>query len=136
MCHAIAFIHNGKEHVVYFKDYKAVVPVRTKSRGTLLVPWGRQQHQAGRLPLGGWARHSDIVKGKWNKWLPKPVKLCLTKFMELDIEAIPHWFPLVKSHYIQGLLANEGDEYRVYIVTVEPELHNEQFLRWPRSISN
>jgi len=50
------------------------------------LPWGRRQQQAGKLPLGGWARQESIYTGRWDRWLLIPVKLPAISFMETDIE--------------------------------------------------
>jgi hypothetical protein len=52
--------------------------------------------------------------------------------MERDHEDRARWFDLTKSQWIQGLVARYEGECRVYVVTIEPEMADAQFQRWPR----
>jgi hypothetical protein len=55
--------------------------------------------------------------------------------MDRDIEGQHHWYDLQKGQFIQGLIAREGHERRVYIVIIEPEVEDaEQHQRWPRVV--
>lgn len=99
------------------------------------MPWGRRKQQAGRLPLGGWARLDSIYGGRWDKWSPRPVRLPVSSFMEKNFEGVSHWFDITKGKWIQGLVAHNGHERRVYVVTIEPEMEDMQFDRWPRVLS-
>ena len=114
----------------------AMLPVVMKNHETALLVWGRREHEAGNLPLGGWARHESILKGTWNKYQPVPVKIAVAAFMEKDKQKKSHWFDLEPGQVIQGLLARAADgQQRVYVVTVEPEdksIHD----RWPRIVDN
>ena len=57
--------------------------------------------------------------------------------MEKDLEGNPHWYDLQKGQYIQGLIARDGNERRVYVVTLEPEPEDQQIhSRWPRVVQN
>ena len=100
-----------------------------------LLPWGRRRDQKGELPLGGWARLDAIYAGRWDRWFPIPVKLPIRQFMEKDLEGRSHWYDLTRGQWIQGLVARNGHEQRVYVVTVEPELADAVHDRWPRLIS-
>ena len=66
----------------------------------------------------------------------KPVIIVVDAFMEKDEQKKSHWYPMTKGQYIQGLLSREGDEQRVYVVTIAPtepdqlDVHN----RWPRIV--
>lgn len=95
---------------------------------------GPQEKEKGSLPLGGWARLSTIHKGKWDKYFPKPVKIPTDKYVEEDYENNKKWFVIINGQCIQGLLAREGKEVRVYIVTIIPELEQTPYARWPRII--
>ena len=132
MCGGLYYSHNGQERRVSFPTPSAMLPVQTRNGSITLLPWGRRQHQAGELPLGGWARLEGIYAGRWDRWFPVPVKLPIKCFMELDIEDHECWYELAKGQWIQGLIAKEKHERRLYIVTVEPELENAIHTRWPR----
>jgi hypothetical protein len=101
-----------------------------------LLPWGRRRHQAGRLPLGGWARLDAIYAGRWDKWLPTPVKIPVSQFMEQDIEGNNRWFDVTAGKWIQGLVAHWEHERRLYVVTITPELEDAMYERWPRILSS
>lgn len=134
MPEAVIFQHQGKSHTVYFASTKALLPVRLTTGEVKLVTWGRRQHENSEMPQGGWARLNAIHDGKWSIYLPKPVCLPITKFMKTDFEGRIHWYEVTKGQYIQGLLAHEENEYRVYIVTIIPELLDICHDRWPRIV--
>ena len=134
MCGGVFYIYKGEEYRYYFPHPKAVLPVKTKTE-TVLIPWGRRKEQVGRLPNGGWARLDSIYAGRWEKYFPVPVKLAINQFMEKDIEQASHWFDITKGKWIQGLIARDGSEQRVYVVTVEPEMAEAVHDRWPRIMS-
>lgn len=135
MCGGVYYTHNGQDIRVYFPNPKATLPVMTKEHNVELLPWGRRKEQKGNLPLGGWARLDSIYQGRWDKWFPVPVKLPLKQFMEKDIEGNSHWFDLTSGQFIQGLIARDKYEQRVYVVTVTPEMDNAVHDRWPRILS-
>lgn len=41
--------------------------------------------------------------------------------MEKDFEGNARWYEVTKGKCIQGLLAHHENEYRIYVVTIEPE---------------
>lgn len=133
MCGGVKFKHEGKILTVYFPSPKAVLPVALKHGGHDLVTWGRRKEEAGKLPAGGWARLDSIKAGKWDRFIPKPVRLDVQEFMEKDMTKKSRWYPLT-GNWIQGLMAWEGEERRVYVVTIEPELEDQRKIhnRWPR----
>lgn len=55
--------------------------------------------------------------------------------MEKDNEGESHWFNVTKGQWVQGLLAQIGDEYRIYVVTITPEHEGAVHDRWPRVLS-
>lgn len=135
MCGGVYYTHNEQDVRVYFPNPKAMLPVRQKTGEIILLPWGRRQDQNGALPLGGWARLDAIYAGRWDRWFPKAVKLNIKSFMEKDIESHSHWFDLTQGQWIQGLVAREGSEQRVYVVTITPEMSDAVHERWPRVVS-
>ncbi|MDG2229162.1 MAG: hypothetical protein P8L74_03470 [Gammaproteobacteria bacterium] len=131
MCSGVSYNHNGNHMRVYFPNPKAKLPVIAKDNQTKLILWGRRKGQSGRLPLGGWARLDSIHSGVWDRWFPKPVKIPVLSFMEKDHEGKSHWFDLIQGQWIQGLIAAENQEQRLYVVTIEPELEFSVHDRWP-----
>jgi len=137
MCGGVKFKHEGKELTVYFPNPKAVLPIRLKTGEHSLIKWGRRKEEQGALPPGGWARHESVLKGVWDKYFPRPVLITVDQFMEKDKQGKTHWYPMAGSTYIQGMIANDRDEQRVYVVTITPdeddqvEIHN----RWPRIVN-
>lgn len=134
MPEAVMFKHQGKVQTVYFARPRAMLPVQLPNGETVLATWGRRQHENSEMPLGGWARLESIHGGKWSQYLPKPVRLPLTKFMKTDFENNIHWYDITAGQFIQGLLARCDNEYRVYIVTIVPELLDVCHDRWPRIV--
>ncbi|PHS68199.1 MAG: hypothetical protein COB23_09495 [Methylophaga sp.] len=46
-------------------------------------------------------------------------------------------YDLNKGQYLQGLLARDNNEQRIYVVTIEPEVEDAQIHnRWPRVVQN
>jgi len=135
MCGGVYYTIEGQDVRVYFPNPKATLPVKMKDNSIALLPWGRRKQQGGALPLGGWARLDSIYAGRWDKWFPKPVKLSVKSFMEKDLEGQSHWFDLTKGQCIQGLIARDKHEQRIYVVTVTPELEDAVHNRWPRIIN-
>jgi hypothetical protein len=128
----VSYLHEKELVRAYFPNPRAMLPVKIKEQGVVLLPWGRRKEQDGHLPLGGWARLDSIYAGRWDRWFPKPVKLPINSFMEKDIEGQSHWFDLVKGQWIQGLVARDGTEQRIYVVTITPEMSEALHERWPR----
>tara|TARA_R110000868_G_scaffold78286_3_gene223628 strand:- start:316 stop:735 length:420 start_codon:yes stop_codon:yes gene_type:complete len=134
MPEAVIFKHQGKVHTIYFARAEAKLPVRLASGEVKLVTWGRRQHENSEMPLGGWARLDAVHGGKWAQYLPKPVRVPVTKFMKTDYEGRVHWYDVTSGQSIQGLLAHCEQEYRLYIVTIVPELLDVCHDRWPRIV--
>jgi hypothetical protein len=135
MCCGVRYTINGQELCIRFAQASARLPVTTTSGRPCLVAWGRRQWQPGQLPLGGWARLDSIYAGRWDRWFPVPVKIPVDGFMERDIEGRERWHTLTRGNWIQGLVARERHERRIYVVTLEPELMDAVYERWPRIMS-
>jgi len=135
MCGGVYYFQSGQMVRVFFPNPKATLPVKTREGDTTLLPWGRRQGQSGKLPLGGWARLDAIYAGRWDHWFPVPVKLAVGGFMEKDLEGHSHWYDLTRGQWIQGLVARDNHERRVYVVTVVPECEDAVHERWPRIVS-
>ncbi len=132
MCIGVDYDYRGESFRVRFTHPKATLPVRTRTGEYTLLPWGRRKFQQGVLPFGGCAQLDSIYAGRWDKWFPVPVKIRVQRFMERDMEGHTHWFDLPKGKWIQGLVARERYERRVYVVTVEPQCSDSLYVRWPR----
>ncbi len=135
MCVAIEYGEGEQTVHIRFAEPSAALPVRTRRQGFIGVAWGRRRNQAGKLPLGGWARLDAIRAGRWDHWLPIPVKLPITAFVELDIEGRAHRYPLSRGQWVQGLVARTRHEQRVYVVTIVPEQEDALHDRWPRILN-
>ena len=136
MCGGVMFMHEEKLIKTYFPNPKSTLPVKMKGNNNKLIPWGRRKDQKGGLPLGGWARLDSIESGVWDKYFPVPVKLSIGEFMEKDqATGASHWFTVTEGSFIQGLIARNNHEVRVYVVTIAPtetEIHD----RWPRILAD
>ena len=135
MCDGVYYAANGQDIRVYFPNPAAQLPAKTRGGGTGLLAWGRRHEQAGSLPLGGWARLDGIYAGRWDRWFPVPVKIPVRSFLEKDLEGRSHWYDLTRGQWIQGLVARDRHERRIYVVTIEPELAEAIHPRWPRIMS-
>jgi hypothetical protein len=132
MPEGVMYLYQGQMLTVYFSHPKAQLPLRRADGEIKLATWGRRKIQTGELPLGGWANLSSIYQGKWSLYMPKPIRLPIVKFMKKDFEGCTHWYDVTAGQWVQGLVAQEGEELRVYIVTITPESHTVCHDRWPR----
>lgn len=135
MCLEVVYDYIGMEVRTGFDNPRAQLPVIQRGSDALLLPWGRRPRQTGALPVGGWARLESIHAGDWDGWFPKPVRLPVQRFCERDSLGETHWFDVTRGKWIQGLVAREGDERRVYVVTLMPTGTDIVFDRWPRILS-
>lgn len=135
MCGGVVYVMDGGERRCYFPNPQAKLPVLLRSGQASLITWGRRRDEAGELPAGGWARLESIRAGNWDRWQPRPVRLRLSGFMEKDIAGSSHWFTLTPGQWVQGLLARNAGEQRVYVVTIHPEMPGAIHPRWPRIVS-
>ncbi|MET0065776.1 MAG: hypothetical protein ABW076_05475 [Candidatus Thiodiazotropha sp.] len=136
MCQGVYYLIGNQEIRSEFSNPRSCLPVRTRGGAIALLPWGRRRQQAGRLPLGGWARLDAIYGGHWDRWRPRPVKLDIRQFMERDIEERHCWFDVTPGKWVQGLVARWQQERRVYVVTITPEMDEALYERWPRILSD
>jgi hypothetical protein len=139
MPEAVIFNYENKIHTLYFSNEKAVLPVRLRHGTSTLVKWGRRENENSEMPMGGWARLSSIKNEKntqWNMYSPKPVQIPVEKFMEKNFEGKPCWYEVTKGKAIQGLLAQYEKEYRIYIITIDPEDLTNCHYRWPHIITS
>lgn len=130
MCVGVHYTLGSREMRVLFAEKTAQLPVRTRD-GMTLIPWGRRPKQLGKLPLGGCAYRDSVLAGNWDRFKPKAVRLWVEEFAEQDVEGKVHWHPVTKDKWIKGLLAQEGAERRVYVVTLTPVIADTPYERWP-----
>jgi hypothetical protein len=138
MPEAVIFRHQDTIHTIFFTQTNAVLPIKLKDGTCRLVKWGRREHENSEMPLGGWARQASIKNEKDNRWhmyQPKPAQIPIDKFMERNFEGKICWYEITQGQCIQGLLAHEQDEYRLYIVTIDPEDLTNCHYRWPHIIT-
>lgn len=131
MCHKVVFNYKNKDCQVSFDNMNAKLPILLRNGHTILLPWGRHKQMSSHLPLGGSIPLDEIYSGKLDAFFPKPVKLPLKAFLVRDIEDQAKWFHLPSDKWIQGLIAHEKLERRVYIVTLTPDQYS-IYPRWPR----
>ena len=135
MCGGVHFEHQGEVLKSFFPNPHAQLPLLKRDGQIMLMGWGRRENQEGKLPRTGWARLDSIYAGRWDKYFPIPVRIPVLRFMEKNFEGVSKWYDLIPSNCIQGLVAREGNETRVYVVTVEPELSERDYHdRMPRIV--
>ena len=134
MPEAVIFNYQHKIYTIFFAQTKAVLPVKLKNGETKLVVWGRRENENSEMPLGGWVRLTTIKNesnNHWHMYLPKPIQIPAYKFMEKNFEGKSCWYEITRGKCIQGLLAKKENEYRIYIVTIDPEDLMNCHYRWP-----
>lgn len=134
MCQTIYYREQHRMRKIAFREDHAKIPVQLKKGGIIWLPWGRHQQELGQLPMGGWAPLDAILAGKWDEFMPKPIKIPIEGFDEEDIAGQPHYFKLVDGQFIQGLLGRVDKELRAYIVTIQPTRRESIFGRWPKIV--
>ena len=81
--------------------------------------------------MGGWAYLNAIQNGQWDRFFQKPVRIWVNGFAEQDVMGKVKSFEITAGKWIKGLVAREGEEQRVYVVTIVPELPDSPYERWP-----
>lgn len=136
MCCGAIYQFEGEIIKTYFPNPKAKLPVRTKGGEIELIDWGRREAQDGQLPLGGWARLESIRDGVWDKYFFHHVKVMIDQFMEKDrATGASEWFGVNKGQYVHGIVANDAETTRLYVVTIEPDFEGAIHDRWPRVLT-
>lgn len=137
MCEAVRYYVENELLSVSISQVSAKLPVLLRDGTISLLPWGRRKDQQGKLPVGGTADIDTIYSGRWDKYFPTPVKIPYAAYMLRDFEERIKWYEnlVPKTTYIQGLVAKEGNERRVYIVTRQSTVDIADFHdRMPRLI--
>lgn len=136
MCWAVRFSHAGVERHSRFDNRNTLLPVSARHGAqVILLPWGRRPGETGELPIGGWAKLTQIQSGLWDKFMPRPVKLPVDHFAERDVAGHLQWFQVTRGQFIQGCVVQIGHERRVYVVTLDCSPTETVFERWPRVVS-
>lgn len=136
MCGGVEYRDGERRQRVYFPQPGAALPVRRRDGSVAWLPWGRRESERAALPLGGWARLESVRAGKWQRYQPRPVLIPALRFMEKDRDGRSHWYDIPAGYLIQGLLATDGTEQRVYVVTTAaPDGRLEVHDRWPRLVA-
>lgn len=130
MCIGAYYTLGSREMRVLFTQNNAQLPV-TINGGVQLVAWGRRIKQKGKLPIGPTAFRDGVLAGNWDRYNPKAVRLWIKSFLEQDVEGRQHWHDVTSGKWVKGLLATEGSEQRVYVVTIEPHIADTPYQRWP-----
>ena len=139
MAETVIFQHLGKTVTVSFKQRNACLPVLMKNGQCQLVKWGKREGENCELPNGGWAKLYQIKNEQhsvWHLYKARPVKIVVQKFAEVDFEGKLRWYEIIKGRYIQGVVINEGNDYRVYIVTIDPKEAESNHYRWPQVMTH
>lgn len=130
MCVAAQYTLGSREMRVFFTQANAQLPVAMQG-GIKLIAWGRRIKQKGQLPIGATAFRDAVLAGNWDRYQPKAVRLWIKSFCETDVEGKQHWIEVTSGKWVKGLLATEGSEQRVYVVTIEPVIADTPYQRWP-----
>jgi hypothetical protein len=135
MCEAIIYPMSGKIGKIYFSHSNAKLPVKCLNGEVEFITWGRREHEAGSLPIGGWANHKALRQGRWDKFFPINVKILAHEFMLKDLSTgLSNWYSLNDTQFIHGIIARDGQEQRLYIVTIQRELSSFDGA-WPRILT-
>lgn len=130
VCVSVYYTRGSREMQVLFANKTAQLPVNTRN-GLTLMPWGRRSKQLGKRPLGCCAHLDAIHAGNWDRYRPKAARLFVKSFAEQDIEGRVHWHDVTTAKWIKGLVAQDGTERRIYVVTLTPILADTPYERWP-----
>ncbi len=136
MCRAVRFEFEGRRFEYRFTQYQARLPLLLKSGHCSLVSWGRRRNESGTAPFGASVRLASIQAGRWDAFLPKPVKIAVHEFMETDVMGHEHWFQVMPGQYLQGMLTQQGNRLRVYTVQLDCNAEDTFFQNWPRIVNS
>ena len=133
----------GTGSVVLFESQTPQPAIRLTSGAVAFYPWGTRgpTYYAGdntpgwaiKFPVGGWAPLDGIRAGEWQRFEPRPVRILVTRFLQVGAFQVPRYFALLRGEFVQGLLATLSNDTRVYVVTVpEPAEYADEQWYWPR----
>jgi hypothetical protein len=119
---------------IYFANPDAQLPIRLKSGELVLATWGRRVTDEGSLPFGCCVLYDDLKQGSFDKFFPKPVKVMVNEYKLTSADGLKsEWFSLTRNQYIHGVIAREGKEQRLYIITVKTSLET-PYATVPRTL--
>lgn len=119
--------------IITFADPAPELPVFLRNGEVRWLPWGARHGVPSPWVAGTCARLDSIRAGKWDRYRPVPVRIPVDRLMERDSRNRPYWARLAGGQWLQGLVAQVGDEQRVYVVTVDtPAEYRHVSDRWPR----
>lgn len=132
MCSGIEL--DGEMHL--WSDPEVRLPIALKDGGVCWLRWGeRYGAKDSFFYEGPCARLESIKTGKWDKFSPRAVKVKIDRYMERDHKGRPYWVKTDVGQYLQGMVANWGNDQRVYVVTVDsPAEFQHVQPRWPRLV--
>lgn len=132
MCSGIEY----EGELLVWQDADVRLPVKLRDGSMRWLRWGERHGVASAFVQGPCARLESIHAGRWDRHAPQPVQIPAERYMERDARGRPVWVRTAPGQCLQGLVANQGDEQRVYVVTVEaPEEFRHVQARWPRLLA-
>lgn len=98
MCIGIQYFLDGERKLVLFDSQSPQLAIRLKTRAIIFYRWGTrgptysaEDNTRGwsiKFPVGGWAPLDAIRAGEWQKYEPRPVRIWLARFLQVDAF---HW---------------------------------------------
>lgn len=132
MITGVTFHQGGHKRKVSFKQLSACLPYIDRVNQVRYVAWGRRWQEPGQLPTGSHILLDELEKGEWENYFIRFVQLPILSFEIITIEGYPRWFTLTAGQYLQGVLVEQAQEKRIYILTLTPKRIDKRFERWPR----
>lgn len=143
MCVGIEYFLDGERKLVGFDSVRPELAIRRKAGAIAFYRWGTrgptyyaEDNTPGwaiKFPVGGWAPLDQIRAGEWQRFEPRPVRILVARFLQVDVWQVPRYFALGPGEFVQGLLATLSNDTRVYVVTVPaPAEYADQDWYWPR----
>lgn len=130
----VIFHQGGQQRKVSFKQLSACLPYFDRANQVRYVAWGRRWQEPGQLPTGSHILLDDLEKGEWEDYFIRLVQLPILSFEIITIEGYPRWVTLTAGQCLQGVLVEQAQEKRIYILTITPKRIDKRFERWPRII--
>lgn len=92
---------------------------------------GRRPRQAEKITFGGCAYLDAIHGGGPDRYKTRGARLWVKCFAEQDVEGKVHLHDLTIGKWVAGMMAQEGEGRRMYVVTLRPALAESPYERWP-----
>ena len=137
MCRAIRYHFDEHTYEVRFTQTGARLPVRLNNGEDSLQLWGKRPHEKCQLPIGGWARYSHVLSGRWkDDYAITSVRIPALEFAVQDVMGAEHWFKITRGQYVRGIVAKSGNESRLYVVIMDSPPDMGEFEGWPRVVNS